>query len=285
MNTSKKIIEKALLVRLSISIYNPKRQDKKITNEVLTQRQAGKDAGKWIKNLIDPKKLDKIINLSQKARLENYKFSLPWDNEGFRILPITTFTDYQSKIRELKKEFQTETENFINNFPAYVEEAKKALNGMFNASEYPSIKTLKDKFDFNIDFSPLPASDDFRINLKSDDLEEMRKNIDDRVTKALESANRDLWNRLKTPIEHLLNALKEDDKKFKNASFENIKEIVSIIPALNVTDDPNFKIVCNEIENTILNVTPDDVRENKALRKSTAQETENILKKMEGYLS
>lgn len=278
------IITKALLVRLSISIFNSKRQDKKITNDVINQHNVTKDAGRWIKNLIDPSKLEKIVTIAQQARIENYNLSLPWDNDGIRILPITMYNDYAEKLRKLCAKFTYECENFVTNYPAYVQEAKENLNGMFNPNEYPTQEAIKAKFGFNLDFSPLPDADDFRINLKSDEMQTIKTSLENRVSLALEAANRDLWSRLIDPIKHLSEKLKDEKSIFRNSIIENIKEIVSLVPSLNISDDANFKPMIEDIKKSILSIDAEMLRENKTVRTNTQIEAEKLIEKMKGYL-
>lgn len=278
------ILKKAVLVKLSISVFNPKRQDQKVTNEVLIQRKAKREAGNWIKNLINPDHITKVMNVAQRARLKNYDLSMAWESEGWRILPITLYQDYQDKIREFKKEFQQEVDYFLKNYPSYIDEAKIALNGMFNLKEYPSIEIVKDKFDFTIDVLPVPSGDDFRLTLGDGDMSEIRENVNKQVEQAVMQANRDLWQRVATPIKRMIDRLSKADAIFRDSLISNIKDIVSLIPDLNITDDIELVKISQEIKDSLTVYDTDILRENKDVRQEALQKAENLLKKMEGYI-
>ncbi len=279
------IYTKALLSKISISQFNPKRQDAKITREVLEEKNATKEAGNWMKNLIDPKALDPITSKAQKARLESYRLSSPWLDEGWRVLPIALYNQYFDNMREIKKEFNAEVEKFISDYPLHIENAKKALNGMFNLSDYPTQEQLKNKFAFNVDFRPIESGEDFRVSLDVEELEKIRVETDERVKLAEKQAMKNLWERLAEPIKHIAGKLKEKDSIFRDSIIENLNEILNLIPALNISEDKNLENFVKECKEKLTIVSPNSLRKEKKIRKATLETAEDILKRMEGYIS
>ena len=108
------IYTKSVLCKISISQFNPRRSDSKITKEVLEQRNASKEAGGWFKNLIDPKAIDPITAKGMQARAKHYELTLPWADEGYRILPITLYERFRKEIHKSKSEFENEVERLLN---------------------------------------------------------------------------------------------------------------------------------------------------------------------------
>lgn len=276
------LLNKAVLCKISISQFNPKRQDSKTTAEVLEERNARRSAGNWVKNLIDPKSLDSVVSIGQQARLESYRLSLPWQDEGYRILPIMVFMEFQSKMREHKSRFEQEVERFVERWDSHVDQAKIALSGMFNPNDYPTKEQVREKFGFYIDILPLPCGNDFRINIAQEELEEMKQKVDTLLQDAERNAMKDLWNRLATPIRHMVDKLSKDSI-FRDSLVENVQEILTIIPALNITDSTELNSLVEECK--VLTKYPADVlRINRNVRKDVVSQAEEILHKMEGYL-
>lgn len=278
------ITTKAVLVKLSISQFSPKRQDAKTTQEVLVERNATDRAGVWVKNLIDPKKLNDITLVASNTRIMHYELSLPWTDEGWRILPITIYPVYHDTMRKMKQEFLSEVDSFLIQYPQYIEDAKLALTGMFNIREYPSTEQIKRKFGFGVDFSPLPCAEDFRISLGTQDLADMQTEVEQRVTLATNQAMKELWSRLATPVQHMLNKLKDTEAIFRDSILENIKQIVELIPLLNITGDVELLKIAQECEQQLTSYNPDILRTNKTVRQEAAQQAEELLKRMQGYL-
>lgn len=278
------ILTKAMLVKLSISQFNPRRQDARMTSKVLSDQQAKKSAGVWMKNLIDPEKLEGISRLSMSARQDHYRLSLPWQDEGWRILPSTMFIKYQDKMRQNRNKYDQAVELFLSHYPQYVEEARAALNGMFNPNDYPTLTAVKGKFGFNVDVSPLPSGSDFRVTLASEELEKLQANVDQRVQDATAAAMRDLWQRLADPVKHMAECLKQPDKIFRDSLVENVKEILDIVPGLNVVEDSRLTDMTREIKEKLSKVSPDALRVNKTYRQETAETAEDLLTRMKDYI-
>lgn len=278
------ILTRAVLVRLSISKFNPKRQDGKTTAEVLRDKQAKSTAGVWMKNLIDPSVLEAINTLEGATRAEHYRFSLPWKDEGWRILPTAMYLKYQDAIRAQKNKFNAEVEKFLANYPQHVEEAKEALKEMFNPSDYPTISELRAKFGVKIDVAPLPCGSDFRVSLASDELASIQADVDARVKEATAGAVKDLWNRLALPLRNMVNRLSEPDAIFRASLVENLEDIIDLVPGLNVTGDLALDAIAQECKAKLGGLDAEVLRKNPQERKSTAEAAAEILKKMEGYL-
>lgn len=277
------LLNKVVLCKVSISVFNPKRQDTKVTHEVLEERNATSAAGKWVKNLIDPKALDGVVRVSQRARIESYNLSLPWSDEGYRILPITVFMDYQKTMRECRQKFEKEVEDFLSQWDRHVLEAKQSLNGMFNPLDYPTKEQVTEKFAFSVDILPLPTGQDFRVTLPEEEMEKMKADVEMTVKNAEQAAMKDLWRRLSTPIRHMVDRLSQDDSIFRDSLIDNVKDIIRIVPSLNISNDPML-VQLNAECRKLIQHDPETLRLNRDLRRDVASQAREILKKMESYL-
>ena len=278
------ILTKAMLAKLSISQYNPRRADDNITREVKNTHKVFGDAGLWVKNIIDPRALSDINSAAMAARSTHYRLSLPWADDGWRILPTTMYTKYQDEVRDRKKDFDQKVSEFVAKYPGYIEDARKALNGMFNSNDYLSADAIASRFGIYVDFSPLPCGSDFRVSLESDELSAMKSDVDQRVKDAVDTAMKDLWTRLAQPIKNMAEKLKEADKVFRNSLIENVKEIVDLIPSLNVTGNVELAKIAKECNTQLMCHTAEDLRDNKKVRKEVQQAAEALLDRMKGYL-
>ena len=280
---SQNILTKAVLVNLSIGQFNPKRQDAKITSEVLNKHGVMGKAGNWMKNLIDPDSLDDIQKVAQYARMEHYRLSLPWADDGWRILPVAMYQQYQDTMRQARKDYQAEVEKFMAKYPSLIEEARRVLNGMFNAADYPSADTVQSKFYMSVNMSPVPSGNDFRVSLAGPDMVTMQADVDERVKAATQAAAKDLWQRLITPVKNMAEKLGTKDAIFRDTLVSNLEEIIGLIPSLNITGDATLETFARECKEKLAGVNPEDLRKNKDARAEVATQAADILKRLEGY--
>jgi len=141
------INEKAMLVYLNISFWTARKYDKRISQEIEDQYNAD-DAGRYNKILIAKEHLANIQKIISAARTFHYENTLPWNDNGGRLLPSANYFNYVKSIQGLKDDFQQEVNNFLRVYPDLKDEAKGRLNGMFDEEDYPEENLLEDKFAF-----------------------------------------------------------------------------------------------------------------------------------------
>ena len=85
---------------------------------------------------------------------------------------------FATEFRKLKREFDQAVDEFCAGYPEFVEERKKALNGLFNAADYPHPREIRSKFKLATKTFPVPDADDFRSDvLDADTVEDIRREL------------------------------------------------------------------------------------------------------------
>lgn len=274
--------EKAMLVKLSISIWTAKKEDKKVTQEVEKQYNAH-DAGKYNKFLIAVEEIKKLNKIPNETRTFHYENTLPWTDEGFRILTADNYLPYTQKMREFKSKTEEAKRVFFDNYQAYVDEAQRRLNGLFNPADYPTITELEKKFSFDVSFTPLPDKADFRVNLQADETNRIKEEIETRLKSSIQNAINDLWERLYNVVKHASDKLNDKEAIFRDSLISNMINLVNLLPRLNLTNDSKLEEMRQEVENKLCQVTPGELREDEGLRKETARTCDDIVEKMSAY--
>ena len=137
------ISKKAMLARLSISTWSARRLDKTATEKIKNDFQTSNDAGRYNKSLIATNALKKVQSAAGDARTFHYQQTLPWNDDGARILPAANFFAYSEGMRKHKAAFQAAVSEFLTEYPALVEDAKIRLNSLFVQSDYPSTENIE----------------------------------------------------------------------------------------------------------------------------------------------
>ena len=268
--------EKALLVKLSISQWTARKEDKKITKEVETTHNAH-DAGRYHKTLIAKEEIQKLQKIANEARTYHYTNTLPWKDDGERILPTSLYFDYTRELGKFKSSFKSAVSSFMANYPALIDLAKARLNGMFNAEDYPNAGKIEKKFSFETEFSPIPTAQDFRVNLQTDEINKISKDLETRLKATEQEAIKDLWNRLYSTVKNAAEKLTDPDAIFRDSLMGNISELVNLLPKLNFTDDPELEKMRRDVEKELIRFTPETLRDDKEARRITAQKARDLL--------
>ncbi len=139
---------KAILIRLAIGLPGNVRKDKELTSKVQAEHSLAASAGRWIKQVYPDTALAPLIKISGEARQFHYAQTLPWADEGSRILPCSNLFKYADGMRKLKSDFADAVTVFCAKYQDYVDWAKQAHNGTFRQDDYPGADIIRERFYF-----------------------------------------------------------------------------------------------------------------------------------------
>jgi hypothetical protein len=288
------LTSRAMLVNFTVCSWQARKHDKKVSDKVAADHGAQLDAGRYNKVLIARSALKALGAVQGAARDHHYKNTLPWADWGPRILPAANYWPYMEKQRGLKADFDKAATEFIGSYATYVEEAKARLNGMFDAADYPTLGALRDKFQYRIEVTPLPGAEDFRVSLGDDEQGRVRADIEERVKDATGRAIRDLWDRVHEAVEHMHDRLHNYDVDesgkvvggiFRDSMVTNLRELVELLPRLNVTGDADLEAMRKRLTEKLCAADPQTLRDDPKVRYKAKKSAEQILKDMAGYIS
>jgi hypothetical protein len=298
LNTMKTVASplsrKATLVSVVISQWTARKYDKKITKEVNESHGAGEDAGRYNKLLIERERLAAIGSCVSQARDLHYRMTKPWCDEGMRILPNVLHEKFATEFRKIKREFDQAVVEFVRDYPKFVEERKRVLNGLYNESDYPSPNDIGSKFKLETKTFPVPDAGDFRSDvLDADTVEDIRRELTETSETVLSDAMKHSVEQIVEVVGHMSEKLKtygqtiEGAKKhsfFTDSLVANVRELVEVLPAFNFTGDANFDRVVERMKTELCVEEGKDLRENANARAIVAKSADDILRDVSSLL-
>ncbi len=270
----------SLVVSLSVSQWVARKHDKAITNEVNSNHNASDDAGRYNKLLVSKQHTEPISQIVGKARTFHYENTLCWGDNNERLLPTKNYFDYINQMSRLKDEFDRAVGEFFRNYDTVIAEARVRLNGMFRESDYPSKNEIQNKFAFRTSFMPVPEHD-IRVELQSSEVAKLRMDIEAEINSRINNAVSDIWQRVKECVGHMRDKLADSNAIFRDSLFENLRDLINLLPKLNVTNDIQIANVCNDLQGLLID--PNAVRTNSVLRNEKADEAAAILAKFNTF--
>lgn len=284
------LCSRAMLCSLSISMWSARKHDPDASQEIAQRHGAQADAGRYHKVLLPKEALAEVQKIVSDARQEHYFMTLPWDDNGYRVLPSAAYMDHTEKMRELSKRFTPAVEALAKEFGNLVEQARVRLGGLFRSEDYPSPDELRSKFSFATKLMPLPDAGDFRVTLGDEEKERIKRQITATVEASLQVASRELWLRLYEAVNHLadrLSAYKVTgvgvEHPFRDSVVTNLVKLVDVLPKLNVTGDPELDRLASEVRASLL-VDPQELRKSESIRSETAKNATAIATRMAAYM-
>ena len=283
------ISEKAMLVALSISAWSGRKYDKDATKEVADNH--GTDAtraGRFNKILVNPSSLKDITSISGNARNYTMSVTLPWLNDGIRIIPVDIYLEYTQRMSEYRTQFNQAVDKLLVEYDALVKQARLDLNGLFKESDYPSEESIRRKHAFNVRVFNLPDSGDFRVSLSESEFQSTKQEIEQNLAEAQENAVRDVFDRVSMRMKHIIKRLNEvettEGKGIRESMMRNVSELADMLPKLNITGNQEIDAVARQIKQDLASISSDDLRENQSSRIAAKQAANDILNKVSAYI-
>lgn len=286
------ISERAMLAFVNVSQWQGKKTDKRITHEVHREMNMRR-AGHWRKYLIAKDALMTIGRIVTAARDDHKAQTLPWSNDGGRILKASHYDEYAARMRQWRTKFEHAVSEFVANYPGYVDQARQDLNGSFNAADYPDPADIERKFRWRIKVLPLPTANDFRVQLTGDQTCALKRQIECDMQETLQAAMREPFERLHEVVQHMSDKLRDykpgiNGKRaagvFRDSLIENVKAVVECMPALNLADDPAFTAIYERARDNLCEYDADALRDDPDLRKEIADEADAIMDRMSAFM-
>ncbi len=258
------LIHDAMLVTFSLHGWSARRHDPKASQYVAVHHDAAATAGRYNKRLL-PKAALAALNATQnQARKTHYTHTLPWDDAGARLLPVANYERYTHALDELIERIFTERERFLSEYDEHVERARLDLGRLFQLDDYPTREELRVRYSARYRIEPVPDSGHFLADLGAGENARVRRDIEHQVSLRLNGALGDLYRRLGEAVGHVCERLSEDQngkpKVFRDSLIENLRELVDIVPRLNLFGDRHLEHLCEEVKHRIACVEPDVLR-------------------------
>ena len=306
----------AILVTLNISTWSARKYDASVTKETNQAHGADEDAGRYNKKLLpgDAPEYKALIQHANQLRDFHYTNTLPWNDQGQRILTMKNYQAYVDGMRKGTDAFYSLLSDLEAAYPRLRADAKVKLNGMWKESDYP--ENIRDKFAFAYVPEPMPETGDLRVELPAAEMAILEKQVEERTKQRLAEAQNDAVRKLHEVVKRMVDRLGtreqcskckgegttiETRKKpnkgekvtcwicngegsteatFRDSLIENAREVTDVLKRINLNEDPELEKLRKQTEKLAKSNEPDTLRTDAAARAKAAEKAQSILDAM-----
>jgi hypothetical protein len=278
----------ALLVELNVSQWTARKLDRSTTDELVSNKHAqAKGAARVNKNLFAGRsELEVVGQHVTETRSFVYDNTLPWSDSGIRLLPSTKFMDFNAKLQQAEDKFYGLVTEFVTVYPSLITAQAMALGDMFNRNDYPQPTDIEHRFNFNVNYMPVPASGDFRVDIGNDAQEELRKKLSSLADERVEYAMKDIKGRLLEHLKRMSDRLSIDyvsgeakPRKFHDSLLDGAHDLCDLASSLNIINDPQLDDARKALKKAIGGIDVKDLRKDVGARNDVKTQVDDILSK------
>ncbi len=278
------IQENAMLVKWTICSWGASKRDQQETEKLCRENKTTKEWKRANKSLLPEAALKPLHQVEREARDYHYRMTVPYDDDGWRILPVALYPEYKKIFEKLKQKDYDLTEVLCDDLPRLKEEARENLNGSYCEEDYPTADELWELFDMTMTVRPIPEGKNLRLDLKGADLNELQATVDAEVSDTLKTSMMDLWYRLRARVYEAAKGF-TDGKAVYECWVDNLKELTELLPKLNLTGDKDLDAITREVKQSLTTIDINAVRQNKTVRTAAASAAQKALGKLDAVIA
>jgi len=266
-----------MLVELNMSQWTARKQDKRVGQAVAEANHVDAGVGNYYKSLLDPAILRDIKQAINACRGQYYKMTLPWADDGPRVLAAELYFEFMQEMQDRRVHFEALVNEFLRDYPYHREEAKRFLGSLFREADYPEPLSLAGKFGFRLSVRPLPRANDFRCDLGEDELARVRQQIEEETSATMDRSVKDLYSRVKDIADRYVDRLSDPTNVFRDSMVEGAADLAALIPKMNFTNDPELDRLAGVL-GTLAAHKPDVLRHNQTARTEAATAAKKVVR-------
>ena len=277
----------AHIVSVEVNVWTATKQDRAISNEVTSMKNADSEAGKFTKNLLSSSPEHKSL-MNYRQTIYNWLQRSTYDWSGSsRLLPLVNLVKFMKEFEAHDKEFNRLLDEFINKYPQIVSDAAFKQGDMFDRTQYPDAGAVRSKFRIKLFVTTVPQND-FRSNISSVIAEDLKNHYERQVGEIIDNVMVDASERFMEIASRISNACTESmpdedgkvkRKKIYDTTITQAKEICTTLKEFNLTNNQELETARQRLEQALRDVTVDDLRESSYVRSVVKNDVDDILSK------
>jgi len=277
----------ASIVSVEVNVWTATRQDRAISNEVTTMKNADSEAGKFTKNLLSSSPEHKaLMNYRQTVYNWLQRSTFDWAGSS-RLLPLVNLEKFMKDYELHDKEFNRLLDEFILKYPQIVSDSAFKQGDMFDRSQYPDVAQVRSKFRIKLFVTTVP-NNDFRSNISSVIAEDLKNHYERQVGEIIDNVMVDASERFLEIASRISNACTEvspnEDgkvkrKKIYDTTITQARELCTTLKDFNLTNNEALESARVQLENALKDVSVEDLRESSYVRSVVKNDVDDILSK------
>ena len=264
----------AMIVDFNASVWTARKKDNKASEDVNNMNAADKGVANVTKNLLgECDELRAVQKFAANVRNIHYSMTMPWSDNGSRLLTTQQYFKYNEVMTDLQQEFYRLVGELLDVYEWRVIKAQDKLGTMFNRDEYPTRDSLQDKFGFRVSYVPLPDAGDFRIDIGNEAMTQIKSQYESHYTQAIQTAMNDIWHKLHDNLTTLVRQLDVNEEgkgnRLYDSVFDRAIELTEMLGTCNVTGDSQMEAMRRQMEQALHGLNLDQIKRSPTLREDT----------------
>lgn len=275
-----------VIVAFRYGVIAGSKRDADLTRQVLDDKNAEDGAGAWSNKLFPPRSCSRRNTYTELRRhlshLRTYVSdnTFRWEESEWRILPTRRIEAFKQYVEvEGKARANELLEAFITDLPNLIDLARIGRGQAFKESDYPTVAEIREKHKYEVDYRPLPKSEDLNPEI----MQEAIQKLNELHVRRLAEANQELVSRFLKPFQTLADQLKDTKPRKIAPILESIQEFVKVIPSLDLSGNEELLGMAAMVGATFDGITAEAIRSDEEIRKRLGDTADSVVQVLGGF--
>jgi hypothetical protein len=285
----------AVLVSVDISVWSATKQDRGISDEVTTAKNADKSAGRYVKNLLaNHPKHKAVVNYRQTVYNWLQRRTYRW-NQSQNLLPSVDVPKFKQEYHEHQIAFHALVDSLTSDYDSIVSDMAFKQGTMFNRNDYPTKEQVASKFSLNLYVSEVPMND-FRCGIANDIADDLFNTYKQQAHGIIESIAQEQSERMVEVMESISHCCGIDEsevngeirtkrRKIYDTTIQKALEMCESFKRFNLKNDSDLEQARASLEKVLRGVKAEDIRDSDAVRHHVKEGIDDILSKFGSFNS
>jgi hypothetical protein len=290
----------AVLVSVDISVWSATKQDRGISDEVTTSKNADKSAGRYVKNLLaNHPKHKAVVNYRQTVYNWLQRRTYRW-NQSQNLLPSVDVPKFKQEYHEHQIAFHALVDSLTVDYDSIVSDMAFKQGTMFNRDDYPTKEQVHSKFSLNLYVSEVPMND-FRCGIAEDIADDLFNTYKKQAHGIIESIAQEQSERMVEVMESISHCCGFDEvrntmpqghdevsykrRKIYDTTIQKALEMCESFKRFNLKNDSGLEQARASLEEVLRGVKAEDIRDSDAVRHHVKEGIDDILSKFGSFNS
>lgn len=274
--------DRAMTVTFKQCQYRPTRVDKAKTRDV--QMAEGTKGYKVLKTILSD---CRELRAAKAAYYQLSKYimanTLPWCDEGVRLLPNASYLDFAQRVGELRREADAAVDELYQHWDFIVAKDMARYGAAANPDDYPSAIEMLSKWRIAIRFTPIPEATDFRVDVSDEDRREMEQEFEDAARQSSDYLLKQLLEPVSKMVEALSRKVSPSSHGYEATLVTNITDMVARARKLNINNDSRVAQICDEADSILKGLSTPMLKADAELASDVREGMARVQKKLSDW--
>lgn len=276
----------AVLVSVDVKVWSATKQDRSVSDEVTTAKNADKSAGRFVKHLLaDHPKHKAVVNYRQNIYNWIQKRTYSW-NSSQNLLPSVELPKFMQEYHGHEAAFANLADEFLADYDSIVSDMAFKQGDMFDRNDYPTKEQVRSKLGIKLYISDVPMQD-FRCQIAQDLADDLFDSYSRQTQEIIDNIMDEQSQRFVEVMESISYCCgvgetadgKTRKRKIYDSTIQKAKDMCESFKQFNLKNNQELEQARSSLERVLSGVTAEEMRESDAVRASVKDDIDDILSK------